>query len=395
MVFDLEWRVMKISKPTWHVWAISNLGRLGSYTVAIASVAFGTLVLSGIEPLVGKTHPFTTYIFATLFTAWYCGTGPAILSLVLGLIAAAYFFLYPFGSIEIHSPDAQFGALLYVVVGLSSIFFTESMRSANRRAHLNAEASLNNQKALEIESKIRARAQKENVFLLRRFVSVEEDLRSRISRELHDQCGQDVTALQLGLKFLKDSLGDRATPAITTRFHDLGAIIENLAREIHELAWELRPPSLDELGLRTAVESYVSIWSHRTRIAADFECRKLDTETTIPSEASTALYRVIQEALTNVAKHSRANRVSVIIEIRKDLVLVIVEDQGVGFNADSSFQNTGTRLPLGLLGMKERIESVGGSFEIESASGSGTTIYGRIPVNVNGDNDGQNNNRFS
>ncbi len=358
----------------------STIREVGRYGIAIVSVALGTIVHSGAEPWVGKTHPFTSYIFAVLFTSWYCGTGPAIVSLFLGLIAAAYFFLYPLGSIEIHSPDAQFGALLYVVVALSSIFFTESMRAANRRANHNAEVSRNNEKALELESREKARAQEENLYLLRRFVSIEEDLRSRISRELHDQCGQNVTALKLGLKFVRDSMGDLITPNIMNRFRDLGAIVDSLAKDIHELAWELRPPSLDELGLLTAVESYVTIWSQRTGIRADFECRVLDSDSSLSSEVSTALYRVIQEALTNVAKHSRALQASVVTEIRKDLVLVIVEDHGVGFDADSNLRQAGSPLPLGLLGMKERIESVGGTFEIESAKGIGTTVYGKIPI---------------
>ncbi len=357
--------------------SIANSWR--GYSVAILSIvlATGSLFLS--QSIIGTLHPFTTYILAVLFTSWYCGTGPAILAMSLGLVTAAYYFLYPIFSVQIHGIDAQVGAVLYLIVGASSIFFTESMRSANIRAQSNAEETERKHQALQLEIAKRETAQRENLILLRRFVRVQEEERRRISRELHDQCGQDVTALQLGVRFLAEAIDVHVNPKIPAHLRDLNQLLERLSREIHELALELRPPSLDDMGLRTAVESYLSIWSFRTKIPVDFECRNQESRG-MSSEISTALYRVLQEALTNVAKHSQAKRVSVILEFGEHQALAIVEDQGVGFQTETKPITPDARLHLGLLGMRERLEAVGGSFEIESALGSGTTVFAKVPL---------------
>ncbi len=351
------------------------------YLVAVVAIIVATCFRLAVDPIVGDLHPFVTYIFAIIFTAWYCGMWPAMLSLVLGFLSAAYFFVSPRGSVAIYGLDAQVGTALYIVivVGISSVLFSESMHTANRRAIATADELRKKQTDLETEIEKRKLAQRDNKVLLRRFVSVQEEERRRISRELHDQCGQDITALQLGLKVIEDSIAVKNVPNLVDRIKEWHSLLETLSREIHELALELRPPSLDDLGLQTAVESYLVRWSSRTRIPYDFECRNLESHS-MPSEISTAIYRVIQESLTNVAKHSKTARVSVILQIGKCEVSAIVEDQGVGFSMDSRLPSSDQRLKLGILGMRERIESIGGALEIESEIDSGTTIFAKVPI---------------
>jgi signal transduction histidine kinase len=145
--------------------------------------------------------------------------------------------------------------------------------------------------------------------------------------------------------------------------------------------WELRPTALDDLGLRAALTNYVHDWSARVGVRAELHMSGL-MDDRLGSEAETTLYRIAQEALNNVAKHARARRADVILERRPDHVLLIVEDDGVGF--DTTAQNE-TGQGFGLLGMQERATLVGATLEIESAPGNGTTILVRLPTGATND----------
>ncbi len=332
-----------------------------------------------VDPIVGDRHPFVTYVLAILFTSWYCGLWPAVLALVFGFLAAAFFFATPRGSIAISGLDTQVGLVLYIVVGFSSILISELMQMANRRAESIANQLKNKQIDLELEIQRRRTAEDEQITLLRRFVSLQEEERRHISRELHDHCGQEIIALQLGMKRAVDIVKMEDQREANACFAEVNEILDRLSGEIHDLAFDLRPPSLDELGLHTAIGSFLEVWSQRVRISVDFECRNWE-ENKISSETSLALYRVLQEALTNVAKHSGSRQVSVVLELQRDFAVEIVEDHGIGFEVDATADSSMIRQPLGLLGMKERLASVGGSLEIESAAGKGTTLFAKVPI---------------
>lgn len=215
------------------------------------------------------------------------------------------------------------------------------------------------------------------VHLLRRLVTAQEEERRRISRELHDQMGQHLAALMLGLKTLSNSTESCAPPRRSLQ--QLQELTEQLVEEAHHLAWELRPAALDDLGLHTALANYVEGWSERGGVAADFHSQGLERRR-LPSQIETAVYRIVQEALTNVLKHAAARRVSVILEQRQDQLLTIVEDDGRGFEADALRFAPGEERGLGLLGIQERVALVGGTLNLESQPGGGTTLVVRIPV---------------
>ncbi len=335
-----------------------------------------------VDPIVGDRHPFVTYILAIIFTSWCCGLWPAVFALVFGFLAAAYFFATPRGSIAISGLDMQVGLALYIVVGFSSILFSELMQLANRRTESIANQLKNKQIDLELEIQRRRNAEEERITLLRRFVSLQEEERRHISRELHDHCGQEIIALQLGMKRAVDIVKIEDQREANACFREVNEILDRLSGEIHDLAFDLRPPSLDELGLHTAIGSFVEVWSQRVQISVDFECRNWE-ENRLSSEVSLTLYRVLQEALTNVAKHSESRHVSIVLELQRDFAVEIVEDQGIGFEVDATVDNSTIRQPLGLLGMKERLASVGGTLEIESAAGKGTTLFARVPIKPN------------
>lgn len=209
--------------------------------------------------------------------------------------------------------------------------------------------------------------------LLRRLVTAQEEERRRISRELHDQTGQHLTALLFGLKTLNNSSGN-GSASLHKGLLQLQKLTERLVDEAHHLAWELRPAALDDLGLETALSNYVEKWSDRSSIPLDFHSG-LD-KLRLPAPVETAVFRIVQEALTNVLKHAQANRVSVMLEYRNDELLVIVEDNGCGFHPGKVGDG------LGLLGMHERVALVGGKLDIESDMGAGTTLVVRIPASA-------------
>jgi signal transduction histidine kinase len=212
--------------------------------------------------------------------------------------------------------------------------------------------------------------------LLNKVLFAQEEERKRISRELHDETGQSLTSLIIGLKLLsqKNDLEQARVMA-----EDLRRVAYMTLEDVHRLAVELRPTVLDDMGLIAALERYVTEYKHQQGImVVDLEVHNQVMER-LPSEVETTLYRIVQEALTNVAKYAKARNVSIVLEIRTEGVNLIIEDDGVGFDVEQvlSERNQG-RQNLGLAGMQERSALLGGTFEIESKPGRGTTLYVRL-----------------
>jgi PAS domain S-box-containing protein len=222
----------------------------------------------------------------------------------------------------------------------------------------------------------RKQVEVERIRLLRRLVTADEHQRRRISRELHDQMGQSLAALMLGLKSLRDSGQFQSEH---TRLQQLQDLTNQLANEVHVLARELRPTALDDLGLHTALSNYIEEWSDRCEVPADFHSNGLLGQR-LPGDIETTVYRLVQEALTNVMKHAKAENVGIIVEHRANRVLVIVEDNGLGFDAEGLAKMPARKRRLGLLGMQERVELVGGDLNIESTPGIGTTVLAHLPI---------------
>ena len=212
--------------------------------------------------------------------------------------------------------------------------------------------------------------------LLRQLAVAEEDERRRLSRELHDQMGQLVTALLLGLR----SLAHGATSAEqSAAIAELEKLSDRIAREVQQLALDLRPPALDTLGLPAALENLLHEWSARNGIEVDLQSIGLTGER-FPAEVETMLYRVAQEGLTNVLKHARASRVSLLLERRNGNLSIILEDDGDGFDLEEVLVSGSKARRLGLRGMRERVVRLGGTLEIESSPGGGTCLFIRVPV---------------
>jgi signal transduction histidine kinase len=226
-----------------------------------------------------------------------------------------------------------------------------------------------------IDTTERERAEALYKELLHRLVLAQEEERGRIAREMHDQLGQQLTALVLKLGMLKGGFGEQEE--LRGQFEALEADAKQLDRDVNFLAWELRPPALDDLGLQAALTRHTRNWSKHSSIAVKLHVAGMEKDRLTP-EIETALYRIAQEALNNIVKHARAANVDIILERRAEEVSLIIEDDGVGFDTEevSGAVNGG----LGLTGMRERTSLVGGAVEIESRPGGGVTVFVRIPA---------------
>ncbi len=205
---------------------------------------------------------------------------------------------------------------------------------------------------------------------LRRVVDAQELERARLARELHDETGQALTSILLGLKHLDDVIETDDARVATASLREL---VVTTLQDVRRLAVELRPSALDDFGLVPAIERLAGTLAEQSELVVDLEARL--GEQRLPAEAETALYRIVQEALTNVVKHASARRVSITLVRKEGFAVVVVEDDGLGF--DPRTTRTGS---LGFVGMRERVELVGGRLTVESAPGAGTTIAAEVPV---------------
>ena len=230
--------------------------------------------------------------------------------------------------------------------------------------------------ALEEAERLAAERTAERDALRQQLFEAEEVERRRLARELHDEAGQHLTAIALGLQTLSDMTPPGSE--VDRRATQLRALVATMSRELHSLAVRLRPKSLDDFGLEAALAAYAEEWSRQTRIAVGVHAR--GGADRLPSAIESAIYRVVQEALTNVARHSGASRASVIVERHGGQVVAIVEDDGRGFDVDALSRSAQEASGLGLRGIRERAALLGGMADFESTPGGGTTVFVRIPI---------------
>jgi PAS domain S-box-containing protein len=219
------------------------------------------------------------------------------------------------------------------------------------------------------------KAQREKEMLVK-LVHAQEDERKRIAREIHDELGQQLTALRLKLEQVRKLCENDGE--LSAKVDDVQTIAKHIDDGVDFLAWELRPSVLDDLGLFAALDKYVKEWSHYAGVTAEF-ISSGNKRKRFASEVEINLYRIVQEALNNTYKHAKANRAEVMLGDRNDSIVLIIEDDGIGFNPK---QKKNQSKGLGLIGIKERAALINGSVEIESALKKGTTIYVRIPAKM-------------
>jgi PAS domain S-box-containing protein len=222
------------------------------------------------------------------------------------------------------------------------------------------------------ERKVAQEARRE---LLHRIVTAQEDEQRRLSRELHDQMAQHLTAVTLGLKSLELQTSGDSVEVVKR----LQKFTNKMAREVRTIATQLRPLVLEDLGLDAALSDYVEEWSKQSDIPVDLHCNGL-LRRRLPVDTETAVYRIVQEALTNISKHAEAERASIIVDTRSNHICAIIEDDGCGFDFAQKMRAPARDRRLGLINMQERAALVSGTLNIESTPGVGTTVILKVPV---------------
>jgi signal transduction histidine kinase len=202
-------------------------------------------------------------------------------------------------------------------------------------------------------------------------VELQEAERRHITRELHDEIGQVLTALRLALE-----MGTRVTAAGARRgIDEAKALVQELISGVRELSLDLRPAMLDDLGLLPALLWHIERYTAQTRVKVAFEHTGLETR--FSPEAETAAYRIVQEALTNVARHAAVNRATVVLGVTQDMLYLQIQDTGVGFDPQVALASTTSS---GLAGMRERATLLRGRLVVESAPGAGTRVTAELPL---------------
>jgi PAS domain S-box-containing protein len=212
-----------------------------------------------------------------------------------------------------------------------------------------------------------------------RVEAAREEERTRISRELHDELGSTLTRVRWDIEALEREVATASTqpsPVVHERFAETARLVESTIESVQRIAAELRPTILDDLGLVASLESQVQQFQRATGITCQIDVLLDDDDRDVTREQATALFRVVQEALTNVSRHARASLVNIVLEQRDGEVALEVRDNGVGIDPEALAKPSA----LGVLGMRERAALVQGHIDISGRPGKGTVLRVRIPV---------------
>jgi len=345
------------------------------YAVAFLATVVALLVRLGLNPFLGEYVPYITLFPAVAFSAWYCGVGPSILSVVVALIGAQYWFIPPTHSLRIVGMAQVIGILLFL--SLSSVLMTMG-EVRRRREEVLWKAQRELGEAVKERTVELDRTNQNLRELSARLMQLQDDERRRIARELHDSVGQMLAALGMNLAAVGTDI-ERLTKSANT-VNESAALVQELSREVRTISHLLHPPLLDEAGLASALHWYVEGFAERSKIKVDLEI-PADFER-LGREAETAIFRTVQECLTNIHRHSESPTARIRIAASDGQVCVEIEDRGRGIPPEKQSEMASTGTPgVGIRGMRERLRQLGGNLDIHS-NGKGTLIVARLPVAV-------------
>jgi len=345
------------------------------YAVALLAAVVALLVRLGLNPFLGDYVPYITLFPAVAFCAWYCGVGPSILSVVVAVMGAKYWFIPPTHSLRIVGMPQVIGILIFLSV--SSVLL--AMGEARRRHEQVLWAAQRELGEAVKERTVELDKTNQNLReLSARLMQLQDDERRRIARELHDSVGQMLAALGMNLAAVGTDIERLVKTANTV--NDSAALVQELSREVRTISHLLHPPLLDEAGLASALHWYVEGFAERSKIKVDLEI-PADFER-LDRESETAIFRTVQECLTNIHRHSESPTARIRVIVSDGHVCVEVEDRGRGIPPEKQFEMASTGTPgVGIRGMRERLRQLGGSLDIHS-NGKGTLIMARLPLAV-------------
>jgi signal transduction histidine kinase len=352
------------------------------YGLATLAAMAALLLRELLSPFLGTDNPYHTVWAAVVFAAWYCGVGPAVVTTVLGGLGVWYWFLLPTHSFHLQDPKTEISGMVGFLFfsGLIIVLGEANRRSLEKSRR--AEEEL--QKAHdELEQKVKERTAALEAAnaglgeLSSRLQQIRDEERRQIARELHDSVGQLLTALSINIAVVQSQVS-HLDPSAVRAVSENASLIDQLSRETRTISHLLHPPLLDVAGLASAVRWYVDGFSERSKIKIDVdipeEFRRLSDETEI------AIFRMVQECLTNIHRHSGATAAAIRFRAEDSRVLVEVQDNGNGITLDKQLElSSPGRSGVGFRGMRERFRQLRGTLEIQS-EGRGTTVIATLPL---------------
>lgn len=354
----------------------------GRYGLAILAAVLALLLRQLLTPFLGESNPYHTVWAAVVFSAWYCGLGPSIVTAVLSAIGVWYWFLPPTHSFGLKdTKTAVFGMIGFLgFSGLIIALGESNRRSLSRRQW--AEQQLR-QAHDELERKVQERTYELHLAndslreLSGRLQQLRDDERRQIARELHDSVGQLIAAL--GMNFDTILMHSRSLdPAAVRAISDSRSMVEQISGEIRTISHLLHPPLLDAAGLASALRWYVDGFSERSKINVDLHISEAIGR--LSDEMEIAIFRMVQECLTNVHRHSGSLSASIRLLLENGQIVVEVQDAGKGISPQSHLAlRTAGRTGVGFRGMRERLRQLGGTLQIESDQ-SGTSVIASLPL---------------
>jgi signal transduction histidine kinase len=352
---------------------------LRRYGAAIAGMLVALLARELLTPLLHDSLPYITLFPALVFSALLCGVGPSAATTLLGLFGARFLFIAP--AHPLSNPDvAQLTGIFVFLLASSAIIVIGEMHRRNKEALLKFQQDL--------ETRVQARTAELNTAnqslgdLTGRLLHLQDEERRRIARELHDSVGQSLAALAMNLSSLGGDI-DRIAKAAAT-VSDSAALVNDVSTDIRTISYLLHPPLLDEAGLVSALRWYIQGFTERSKIQVDLDLS--DHFERLPRDVETAIFRLVQECLTNVHRHSGSAVAKIRVIRSAEEVRVEVQDQGKGIPIERQSELSSGGIPgVGIRGMRERLRQLGGSLEITSEGVSlGTKVTARLP-NVSGE----------
>jgi len=343
------------------------------YALAILSALIALLVCFFLEPFLGIAGCYLLVFLPVAVSAWYCGIGPSILAVVVGLAGATVGFSPKAHSFAPPDLESSVSMLVFVLTSFVVIVLGEARLRENAALH-------------QAQGELELRVQERTVDLdsanlsLRdlstRLMKLQDEERRRIARELHDSVGQTLAALAMNLALVRSDV--ERLSKIASALNDSENLVRDMSTEVRTISHLLHPPLLDEAGLSSAIRWYGDGFARRSGIKVEIDVPE-DLQR-LPSEMETAIFRVVQECLTNIHRHAGSPVARIRVRRRDDEVAVEVEDKGRGIPPEKQDEMASTGTPgVGIRGMRERIRQLGGTLEIDS-SNKGTLVRLRLPV---------------
>jgi signal transduction histidine kinase len=343
------------------------------YALAVVAVIIALVLSTALNTWAGDRLVYVLILPAIAFSAWYCGIAPSVVATVLALVGAMYGPITSVHSLPVPNRSGLFLISAFVFSSALVIAMAESRRRQNeilRKAQGELEARVLERTA-DLDS-----ANDNLRELSARLLQLQDDERRRIARELHDSVGQMLAALNMNLSSVRADVERLAKTA--SALTDSENLVQQMSTEVRTISHLLHPPLLDEAGLASALRWYVDGFVLRSKIKVALDLP--EDFGRLPRESETAIFRVVQECLTNIHRHSESPIARIRLRQHDDQVSVEIEDKGKGIPPEKQEEMNSSGTPgVGIRGMRERLRQLGGTLEFRS-NGSGTLVTVQLPL---------------